>query len=216
MIILEKPYISDFLKETVIRLQTPVLKNGIIENDPSANRMNLIQEEEFIQKINEQDYPVLYTNSENTINWINRKLPKSHLTKTIRLLKDKYSFRRLIGTLYPGFYFNIVEEKALDSLDVRSIPKPFVIKPAVGFVSMGVYTVYRDDDWPGIVRSIRDEITATHNMYPSEVINTEKFLIEERIQGDEFAIDAYFDEYGEAVVLNIMKHLFSSKTVLHS
>ena len=37
----------------------------------------------------------------------------------------------------------------------------------------------------------------------SQVVNTSSFIIEEVIEGDEFAFDAYFDENGEAVILGI-------------
>lgn len=211
MIILEKPYISDFLKETISKLSVPVLDNEIAQNESFPGPVTLVSESDFIEQINSQKAPLLYTNSENSINWISRNLKATKLPEFIRQLKDKQVFRELIRQIYPDFFFTYVNEENLDSFDVRNIEKPFVIKPAVGFVSMGVYTVYRDEEWPEIVRSIRKEIEATRNMYPPEVINTEKWLIEERIDGDEYAVDAYYDENGEAVVLNIMKHLFSSE-----
>jgi len=37
------------------------------------------------------------------------------------------------------------------------------------------------------------------------------FIIEECIPGDEFAVDCYFNNTGKPVVLNIMKHIFSSE-----
>ncbi len=211
MIILEKPYISDFLKETISKLSVPVLDNETARNETFPGPVNLVSEHDFIEKLKSERYPLLYTNSENSINWISRNLNATQLPDFIRKLKDKHVFRELIHQTYPDFFFTFVDEKDLDTFDIREIEKPFVIKPAVGFVSMGVYTVYRDEEWPEIVRSIRKEIDATKDMYPPEVINTGKWLIEERIDGDEYAVDAYYDKNGEAVVLNIMKHLFSSE-----
>ncbi len=211
MIILEKPYISDFLKETITNLSIPVLDNEIARNESFPGPVNLVSEQDFITKINAQKVPLLYTNSENSINWISRNLKATKLPESIRQLKDKQVFRELIRQLYPDFFFTYVNVENLDSFDVHAIEKPFVIKPAVGFVSMGVYTVYRNEEWPEIVRMIHKEIEATRDMYPPEVINTEKWLLEERIDGDEYAVDAYYDENGAAVVLNIMKHLFSSE-----
>jgi len=43
-----------------------------------------------------------------------------------------------------------------------------------------------------------------------EVLNTTSFVIEQYIDGEEFAIDAYYNEDGEPVILSIFKHLFSS------
>lgn len=211
MIILEKPFVSGFLKETIIKLSIPVLDNETAKNESFPGPVNLVSEFDFVERIRTQKYPLLYTNSENSINWISRNLGETKLPEDIRQLKDKHVFRELIRQFYPDFYFTFVDVKDLEFFDVSQVSKPFIIKPAIGFVSMGVYTVNSDEEWPEIVRAIRKEIDATRDMYPPEVINTEKWLIEEWIDGDEFAVDAYFDEHGEAVVLNIMKHLFASE-----
>jgi hypothetical protein len=43
-------------------------------------------------------------------------------------------------------------------------------------------------------------------------MDTGKFIIEEVINGEEYAIDAYYNDAGEGVVLNIMHHVFASPT----
>jgi hypothetical protein len=42
------------------------------------------------------------------------------------------------------------------------------------------------------------------------VLDTSLFIIEEYIEGEEFAIDCYYNQSGEVVVLNIFHHKFSS------
>jgi NADPH-dependent curcumin reductase CurA len=37
--------------------------------------------------------------------------------------------------------------------------------------------------------------------------NTSNFIIEEFIQGEEYAIDYYYDNNGDAVLLNVLHHL---------
>ena len=50
--------------------------------------------------------------------------------------------------------------------------------------------------------------------YPEAVVNTSKFIIEEYIQGEEYAVDAYYDKNGNPVILNIFHHpFFNSKDV---
>src|SRR6056297_3362261 len=41
-------------------------------------------------------------------------------------------------------------------------------------------------------------------------MDAERFIIEQCIYGDEFAVDAYFDSTGKPVVLSVFKHTFSS------
>ncbi len=45
---------------------------------------------------------------------------------------------------------------------------------------------------------------------PQQVLSLDRFIIEEAIEGEEFAVDAYFRADGTPVVLNIMAHLFAS------
>jgi hypothetical protein len=45
---------------------------------------------------------------------------------------------------------------------------------------------------------------AQSGIYPEQVLDTRSFLIEEYIEGDEFALDAYFDGDGNPVILNIL------------
>ncbi len=42
------------------------------------------------------------------------------------------------------------------------------------------------------------------------MIDKSNYILEEFINGEEYAIDDYYDENGTAVILNIMKHNFSS------
>ena len=50
------------------------------------------------------------------------------------------------------------------------------------------------------------------SIYPKNVLNTGSFILEEYIEGEEFAIDHYYDQDGNVVVLNILHHVFASGT----
>ncbi len=75
---------------------------------------------------------------------------------------------------------------------------------------MGVYKVDNFDEWKIISKKILDEVDGMKNLYPKEVLNLDLFIIEEFIEGEEYAIDCYFNKNGEPVVLNILHHIFSS------
>ena len=47
--------------------------------------------------------------------------------------------------------------------------------------------------------------------FPKEVLNSDNFIIEEFIKGEEYAIDAYYDDNSNPVILNIFKHPFYDK-----
>jgi hypothetical protein len=85
-----------------------------------------------------------------------------------------------------------------------------VIKPAVGFFSVAVHLVETIEEWYQVLDLIDVEVKAWEGTYPREVINTSQFIIEECIEGEEYAIDCYFNQKGEPVILNILHHRFSS------
>jgi biotin carboxylase len=95
-------------------------------------------------------------------------------------------------------------------MPAKGLPMPFVIKPAVGFFSMGVHKVSSPEQWGGTVDLVLEETRRMKGLYPREVINSASFIIEQCIDGEEFAVDAYFNSDGKAVVLGIYKHIFSS------
>ncbi len=212
MIILDKPFVSDFLVDTVIRNSYPVLNNETAVMFDSENKMNLISSENAVQHLNETEYPKLYTNSENSGEWIINHLNGHKPAHQIELFKDKVKFRKLIKSLYPDFMYREVTLQELDYLDVDTLQRPFVIKPSIGFFSIAVKIVFENDDWDMVKNHLVREIKRFENSYPEQVLATSRLIIEEYIRGDEFAFDAYFDENGNPVILNILKHLYSSET----
>jgi hypothetical protein len=130
----------------------------------------------------------LYANSENAINWIAHNLPFTDLPRQIQRLKAKAAFRRLLEPLFPDFYYRAVEIGALAAIDPATLPLPCIIKPAIGFFSMGVRKVSRPEEWPGVVRAIQAEMAAVQALYPAEVLDTTQFLIEECIEGEDWRL----------------------------
>lgn len=211
MLILDHPYVSEFLKNTAAELQIPVLKNEMAAGLKTEKRLNLLEEAEFIELIKEKCECTLYSNSENSIGWISENLGFTGLSEKIELFKNKVKFRELLERLYPELYFKSVKFEELDEIRVEEIEKPFIIKPAVGFFSLGVHKVSTNEEWSSVLESIKAEVEEIKNLYPAPVLNVENFIIEGNIEGEEFAVDAYFNREGKPVVLNILKHIFTSE-----
>ncbi|MFA6807959.1 MAG: ATP-grasp domain-containing protein [Eubacteriales bacterium] len=210
MIILDRPYASKFLEDTIIKMKLPVLNNETVKEFDLSKDINLLQEKDFIKKFRENEELYIYCNSENSINWMTNNLAFTGLPEKIEIFKDKVKFRKLLKEVYPDFFFKEVPFEDLEEIDVGKIKKPFIIKPSVGFFSMGVYKVNNDTEWMDILRKIKTDVDEMKGNYPLEVINSSKFIIEENIEGEEFAVDAYFNSDGKPVILNIFKHIFSS------
>ncbi len=210
MFILEKPYVSDFLKDTLQEISNKVLANEVACASMKGSSSLLVSAEEFRNAYAKNQNQPLYSNSENAIDWIDSNLNSAELSRTIRLFKDKSAFRDLVRDLYPDFKYLTVNFDELDRIDPKDIPIPCVIKPSVGFFSLGVHMVEKREDWTSTVTTIHNEVDHIKSMYPAKVLELDKFIIEECIEGEEFAVDAYFGSDGTPVILNILGHLFAS------
>ena len=170
----------------------------------------MLDEEEAVQRARSSEDLSIYTTSENAIGWIADHLSFTGLPEKINLFKDKAKFRTLTRSMFPDFHFKEVRLDELDHLSLNGFPMPFIIKPTVGFFSMGVHKVSDEKEWERVREAIRMEISRVKGLYPAEVLNTTAFIVEECIIGEEFAIDAYYNAGGEAVILGIYRHVFSS------
>ncbi len=211
MILVDKPYLSDFLKETSLQHDLPIIHTQAAYELGLSASDNLIAESEAIAQLQAMENLRLYTTSENAIGWIARNLAFSGLPEKIELFKNKAKFRALTRLMQPDFYFREVPFTELDALQIDEIPLPFIIKPNVGFFSEGVHKVLSADEWDAVKAAIKRDTTGQDDdLYPAEVLNTTTFIIEECVRGEEFAFDAYFDEGSAPVILGIYKHFFSS------
>ena len=102
--------------------------------------------------------------------------------------------------------------KELDELDISSLQTPFVIKPVRGFASIGIHAIHNENEWETALKNIKKEVLLMQNVFPDTVVSLNRFLIEKYIEGTEIAIDAYFNDSAEPVILNILTHLFGSKS----
>lgn len=212
MIILDNPYVSDFLRDAAAGIQAPVLRNEMSSGLKPDKALNLLDEAEFIELAKEKGVCKLYTNSENSIDWISENLGFTGLPEKIELFKNKVRFRELLERIYPDFQYREVKFGELDKIRIEELKKPFIIKPAVGFFSFGVHKISENEEWARVLKIIKAEVEILKGIYPVQVLDVGRFLIEECIEGEEFAVDAYYNGKGKPVILNVLKHIFSSAT----
>ncbi|MDY0201331.1 MAG: ATP-grasp domain-containing protein [Bacteroidales bacterium] len=208
MFIIDKPYVSKLFKDTIIKNRYKLLKNEFAVSSGHYDSELLYNDEQMIEAYRSSN--LLYLNSENSIEWIVNNLSFSELPQHINVFKNKALFRDKVREMFPNFYYKQLDINELRSFKVEDVKKPFIIKPAVGFLSLGVYTVNTNADWAKTVEAIEKEMADVKSMFPKEVLDTSKFIVEEYIDGTEYAFDAYYDNDGKPVIVNILKHIFSS------
>ncbi len=210
MFFVDKPYVSEFFKITVKDNAIPVVGTEIAKKLGLYSGTKVISEDEAIEIARKTENPVMYMTSENSIDWITKNLAFSNLPEKIELFKDKLKFRELTKSIFPSFYFKGVRVEDLTKIQFKETTQPFIIKPKVGFFSIGVYKVSNYKEWINTIDLIIVEIEQIKDLYPKEVLDTSSFIIEQCINGEEFAVDAYYNATGEPVILSIFKHTFAS------
>ena len=133
----------------------------------------------------------------------------SETQRAIALCKDKAQTRRALSSLFPRYVFKEVSLNELSNIDPSTLALPVVLKPSTGFFSLGIYPIFTAEDWSSALKDIAQHSNTWSNQYGAAVVNNTSFLIESYLDGEEYAVDAYFDEQGKAVVLNIFKHDFA-------
>jgi Biotin carboxylase len=207
MIILDKPYISPEMLEHLEESKIPVLANATSREKAAEYALLLLDEKEFAEKLGGGTR--IYTVSENSLDWVINNAEDTELQRGIDVMKNKFAMRKAIQALYPDYYFTELAIDELAGFDPSNAPMPFVLKPSVGFFSVGVYVITSREDWDNALRDIQKNQAEWQKRYPNKVVGAGRFLLEEYIKGDEYALDAYFDQDGEPVIVNIMKHDFS-------
>ena len=211
MLLVDQPYLSDLLRRTIHEHRLPVVLNPAARELGLADAPGTLTEEEARRLLGAEPWPRVLTSSENALGWLAANAGESGLAAACELFKNKIAFRRLTADLFPDLRFRAVDPAHLDDIDPEAIGHPFVLKPAVGFFSLGVQVVNRPEDWPAARRALVTHLDQPAARYPDQVLDSSSLILEEIIDGTEYAIDAYFDGQGNPVITNILQHMFSSE-----
>lgn len=208
MIILDEPYVSEELKDFLETSRTPVLKNAFAKANAGTRRFNFVSDSEARKLLAHGER--LYTISENALDWIVGNSDDANRRRAIETMKNKTAMRRLLRKVYPDFFFREIPVEELRSVDFDELPVPVILKPSIGFFSVGVHTIRTREDWESALADVEKNSFRWKERYPSSVLGNTSFLVEQYIRGEEYAVDLYFDPEGKAVVLNVIKHEFAS------
>ena len=210
MILVDRPYVSDFFKTFVTANRIPVILTEYARSLGFSKSKGGIEPADAVNKITANPNTRIYSTSENAISWINQYMAHTELPKKIAQFKNKAGFRKQLKPLFPDFFYREITLSQMEKLTPEQLSCPFIIKPNTGFFSMGVHPVAVPEDWPKVRSAIFSQLGTIAGQYPESVINTTTFVMEETIEGAEYAMDAYFDESGDPVIWGIFKHVFSS------
>lgn len=202
MLVLDDTYISPEVFEFAEATQEP-----IFDNEPArrcvaeGKKLNIVDNSKAAEGR-------IIAFSEAYLDEVKRYCDKQ-TARAISLCKDKAECRRVLAPLFPDYVFEEFDLDQLAEVDPSSFTLPVVLKPSTGFFSLGIYPIFSVEDWNAACADIRSHSSSWSNQYGTTVVNNSKFLVESYLNGEEYAIDAYFNEQGETVILDILKHDFA-------
>ncbi|KON90578.1 hypothetical protein AF331_09405 [Rossellomorea marisflavi] len=194
MFIIKKENVSPMLMETAQRLHIPVI------------------DEEYEGPLVLDEHSRVLTNSEACLQRLNEWAPQHPFTRISQMVKQKATFRAMLSDLFPDYYYQLVSLQELRSMPKEILPFPLVIKPNKGYSSVGVKLVQDHSEWDRSVAELYGELTLSKGVYSESVVDQDEIIIEKWIDGEEYAVDCYFDHEGKPVILNILKRMFASST----
>lgn len=208
MMIVDEPFAAPELIEYLECSREPVLANGMAGKILERHSIETLMDKEFAARVNAGERFIC--TSENAFGWIAQHIEDETVTGAIATFKDKARMRKLLAPMYPSLEYREIPTAQLRELPFEDLSTPFVLKPNVGYCSVGVYVVESRQQWDAALADIDENMAVWRSRYAESALGEGSFLIESYLEGTEFAIDAFFDENGEAVVLDVLRHEFAN------
>lgn len=152
----------------------------------------------------------VYAPTESALEIILERSEDPEFTKAVNMLKDKYRFRELMSFIYPDFYFKKVMVDELETIKLDRTKK-YIVKPTKGFFGTAVKELNEETDITGITKEIRSELKSNARYFSESVLSKNELIIEQFVEGEEYAVDMYFNNDGEPEILDIYHHPLPEK-----
>jgi hypothetical protein len=208
MIILDDSFVSERMRAYLECSQQPVLATDMARGIAACGRdIVLVEPTEAVRRVDAGER--LYAQSESRLAWVTSHVGNPDILHGIEVFKDKERMRKMLAPLYPDYFFAACSVDELVGMEYPAHAAPFVLKPSIGFLSIGVYAIGSREQWEAAIADIRTHRADWTACYDESVIGGTRFIIESSIEGTEYALDAYYDEWGDAHLLDILRHDFA-------
>lgn len=176
---------------------------------PIPKTIRVLEEAELLSLLQNPHIGVLM-NWEKSLDLIFHDLPSNKL-EPINVFKDKVAFRELLKKYYPDFFYRGVPREELREFRFPNQLSTMVIQPSIGIFSLGVRVVGGQQEWSEAVDGVLKELDAIGDSWDQRIISNTRFLVEDYIDGKEFACDGFWNSNGEVVITCIYRHPFANK-----
>ncbi len=175
-------------------------ESGALETMPQTKGMRMLKDTDIQNKAVQfnPDDKVCIT-SEASLQIVKDALNDDAKKNAIDVLKDKFKFREVVSQLYPDYQYRKI---GFDDIVNLKVTKKTIIKPAKGFFGIAVNTIDQHTD----LKALAKDIKSTSGLFPQKMLSQNEFVVEEYIEGEEYAVDMFYDAQGEPHIVNIYHH----------
>ena len=148
--------------------------------------------------------------TETVLDDVLQRLDDPEKKELISTLKNKVECRRMLSGLFPNFFFKEISIPDLATLELDPNERYFV-KPIKGYWGSAAYPLDSNTDRQGLVNEITRQLDIRTNIFSDQVVAKDRLIVEEFIDGEEYAVDMFFNEDGKPIITNICFHPLPKK-----
>jgi len=179
-------------------------ESGALETLPKTDGLKVLKNDQVVRSdIRFSSSDLVCITSEASIELVKQRIDDTSKKNAISILKDKYKFREILQKVHPQYKFKNVKFNQIESL---SIETKSVLKPTKGCFGTAVKTITKESNLKEIACEIKQELNKNSSVLSSEVLSENEFILEDYIEGEEYAVDMFFDHIGEPHIVNIYHH----------
>ena len=138
------------------------------------------------------------------------KLDDDEKKEMVSRLKNKVTCRQMLASIFPDFFFREIPVRDLPKIDLAPGEK-FFVKPIKGYWGSAAFPVDAQTDRVALMHEIEAQLTKRTNIFSEQVVAKDRLIVEEFLEGEEYAVDMFFDESGEPVITNVCHHPLPKK-----
>ena len=138
------------------------------------------------------------------------KMEDAEQKALVSRLKNKVSCRQMLASIFPDFFFQEIPVHDLPKIELAPNEKYFV-KPIKGYWGSAAFPLDAQTDRVSLMHEIEAQLTKRTNLFSEQVVSKDRLIVEGFLEGEEYAVDMFFNESGEPIVTNICHHPLPKK-----
>jgi len=188
-------------------LTDPDAEAGAIETLPPTPGLQQWTRRQIAEAIGTPFLPAakVSVTSESLLDLATLLLPDVASRQAVVRLKDKLACRQLLLPLFPGIVAQTVPLHTLPAFPFDP-GQSYVVKPVKGCFGSGVRVVTPGADLHGFVAEIAAEVERHRAVLSDGVLSADTLIVEPYIEGEEYAVDMFYDGVGRPIITGIYHH----------